>query len=196
MQIATTIAQARALFDAFAQTPRIRSDDWRARRGTSLARASVRKPTLFPSVAASLFVNPMQFAPGEDLAKYPRDFESDQREIRTQAGVDVLFAPDPARDVSARISECIHVGAIGSAVRGCDSSGSLPRRGDRRRQTAEDRLPPEVLYVGQKDASRAPFCARWFADLDFPVRVEIVEDRARGRRTSALEPQRLLERGA
>ena len=44
-------------------------------------------------VVVSIFVNPKQFAPNEDFAKYPRAFEAD-RELLENAGVDVLFAPD------------------------------------------------------------------------------------------------------
>ena len=52
-------------------------------------------------LVASIFVNPTQFGPGEDFARYPRNFERDCAMLQT-VPVDVVFAPEPCRDVLAR----------------------------------------------------------------------------------------------
>jgi pantoate--beta-alanine ligase len=171
MQIATTIAQARALFDAFAQPLGFVPTMGALHEGhLELVR---RAKADCSSVAASLFVNPMQFAPGEDLAKYPRDFEGDREKLNA-AGVDVLFAPDPAAMYPPGFSSYIDLGAIGSAFEGAI-------RPDHFRGVATvvgkllNIVLPEVLYVGQKDAQQSAVLRKMVRDLDFPVRVEIVE---------------------
>jgi pantoate--beta-alanine ligase len=171
MQIATTIAQARALFDVFAQPLGFVPTMGALHEGhLELVR---RAKAECPSVAASLFVNPMQFAPGEDLAKYPRDFEGDREKLRA-AGVDVLFAPDPAAMYPPGFSSSIDVGTIGSAYEGAIRPDHF-----RGVATVVGKLLhivlPEVLYVGQKDAQQSAVLRKMVRDLDFPVRVEVVE---------------------
>ena len=171
MQIATTIAQARALFDVFAQPLGFVPTMGALHEGHLELVRRAKADCL--SVAASLFVNPMQFAPGEDLAKYPRDFEGDREKLRA-AGVDVLFAPDPAAMYPPGFSSYIDVGAIGSAY-----EGSIRPDHFRGVATVVGKLlhivQPEVLYVGQKDAQQTAVLRKMVRDLDFPVRVEVVE---------------------
>ena len=171
MQIVTTIAQARALFDVFAQPLGFVPTMGALHDGhLELVR---RAKADCSSVAASLFVNPIQFAPGEDLAKYPRDFEGDREKLKA-AGVDVLFAPDPSAMYPPGFSSYIDVGAIGSAFEGAIRPGHF-----RGVATVVGKLlhivRPEVLYVGQKDAQQSAVLRKMVRDLDFPVRVEVVE---------------------
>src|SRR5437773_1961521 len=67
---------------------------------------------------ASIFVNPKQFGPDEDFAKYPRTFESDSEKLR-QAGVDTLFAPEAAEIYPKDFSTYVHV--EGLSVAGVDT---------------------------------------------------------------------------
>src|SRR5262245_18680519 len=62
-------------------------------------------------VAASLFVNPTQFGPQEDLARYPRDFERDQR-LLEEAGCDLLFAPSVEEMYPAGFETRVEVGSV------------------------------------------------------------------------------------
>ncbi|MBV8152753.1 MAG: pantoate--beta-alanine ligase, partial [Candidatus Eremiobacteraeota bacterium] len=64
------------------------------------------------SVVVSIFVNPLQFGPSEDLARYPRDLEGDRRKLE-QAGVDVLFAPDETTIYPSGFSTTVDVGVLG-----------------------------------------------------------------------------------
>jgi pantoate--beta-alanine ligase len=171
MQIATTIAQARALFDVFQQPLGFVPTMGALHDGhLELVR---RAKAECSSVAASLFVNPMQFAPGEDLAKYPRDFEGDRKKLAA-AGVDILFAPDPAAMYPPGFSSYIDVGSVGAAYEGAI-------RPDHFRGVATvvgkllNIVLPEVPYLGQKDAQQSAVLRKMVRDLDFPVHVTVVE---------------------
>jgi pantoate--beta-alanine ligase len=125
-------------------------------------------------VVMSLFVNPTQFGPGEDLDRYPRDEERDLR-LAGEAGADLVFAP-PVEEIYAPDSS--------TAV---EVSGSLTGvlDGDPTRRGAEhfrgvttvvaklfNIVGPDVAYFGQKDAQQAVVIRRMVRDLDFPVRIE------------------------
>ena len=160
MQIATTIAQARALFDVFAQPLGFVPTMGALHEGHLELVRRAKADCL--SVAASLFVNPMQFGPGEDLAKYPRDFEGDREKLRA-AGVDVLFAPDPAAMYPPGFSSYIDVG--------CDRLARTRARFVRITSAAWPpssancctSSSPKYSTSDKKTRSRARFCARWFA---------------------------------
>src|ERR1700755_3140490 len=68
-------------------------------------------------VAASIFVNPLQFAPGEDLARYPRTFEEDCRLLEAE-GVEVLFAPEAAEMYPDGAVTTVTVAGIGDRLDG------------------------------------------------------------------------------
>jgi pantoate--beta-alanine ligase len=115
-------------------------------------------------VAASVFVNPTQFGPQEDLSRYPRDLQRD-RDLLAGAGVDLLFAPAP---------EEIYPEGFASAV---DVAGpALPLEGARRpghfRGVATvvlkllNVLEPDRAYFGQKDAQQLAVVRRMVRDLD------------------------------
>src|ERR1022692_1442061 len=105
------------------------------------------------AVAASIFVNPLQFGPNEDLAKYPRSFERD-RELLEKEGVELLFAPS--------VEEMYPAGAVtGVTVEGlsCRLDGRS-RPGHFRGVTTVVAklfhiLEPDVAFLGQKEIGRA-----------------------------------------
>jgi pantoate--beta-alanine ligase len=127
-------------------------------------------------VVMSLFVNPTQFGPDDDLDRYPRDEERDLR-LAGEAGADLVFAP-PVEEVYAP-------GASTDVEVGGPLTGVLD--GDPRRRGAEhfrgvttvvaklfNLVGPGVAYFGQKDAQQAVVIRRMVRDLDFPVRIEVM----------------------
>jgi pantoate--beta-alanine ligase len=130
-------------------------------------------------VVMSLFVNPTQFGPAEDLDRYPRDEERDLR-LAAEAGADLVFAP--------AVEEVYPDGATGFATQ-VEVAGPLTDvlDGDPSRRGPEhfrgvttvvaklfNIVVPEVAYFGQKDAQQAIVIRRMARDLDFPVRIEVL----------------------
>jgi len=122
-------------------------------------------------VILTLFVNPTQFAPGEDLDRYPRDFERDERLCR-EAGVDVLFAPDAgsmyAPDASVALTESLLSRRLCGASRPTHFAGVLTVVAKLFNLTL-----PDVGVFGAKDAQQVRVIRRMVRDLDFPL--EVVE---------------------
>jgi pantoate--beta-alanine ligase len=127
-------------------------------------------------VVMSLFVNPTQFGPGEDLDRYPRDEERDLR-LAGAAGVDLVFAPAVAELYPDGAVTTVEVtGGITSVLDGDpDRRGAGHFRGV---TTIVAKLfnivGPDVAYFGQKDAQQAAVIKRMVRDLDFSVRVEVM----------------------
>lgn len=123
-------------------------------------------------VVASLFVNPLQFGPQEDLSKYPRD-EAGDRALFEAHGVDVLFNPTAEEMYPPGFATAVDVGAIGAGFEG----GVRPTH-FRGVATVVAKLlnivQPDVLYLGQKDAQQTAVLRKLVADLAFPVEVRIV----------------------
>jgi pantoate--beta-alanine ligase len=120
-------------------------------------------------VAVSIFVNPTQFGPNEDLAKYPRDFERD-RELLEKEGVELLFAPP--------VEEMYPTGAV-TWVTVEELSGKLDGRSRpghfRGVTTVVAKLfhivEPDAAFFGQKDAAQVAIVRRMVRDLKFPVEI-------------------------
>ena len=124
------------------------------------------------SVAASVFVNPLQFGAGEDFEKYPRDPEGDKRKLLA-AGADYIFSPDAATMYPPGFSTVVDVGALGTTYEGAIRPDHF--RGVTTVVTKLLHLvSPDVLYLGQKDAQQTAVLKKMVRDLNFPVRVEIV----------------------
>jgi len=120
-------------------------------------------------VAVSIFVNPTQFGPNEDLAKYPRSFERD-RELLERERVDYLFAPT--------VEEMYPPGAV-TWVTVDELSGKLDGRSRpghfRGVTTVVAKLfhivEPDSAFFGQKDAAQLAIIRRMVADLNLPVEI-------------------------
>jgi pantoate--beta-alanine ligase len=129
--------------------------------------AAARRETGF--VVASVFVNPLQFGPAEDLATYPRDREGDLAMLEGE-GVDLAFLPDE-REVWPEPPEVrLHVGALGDRLEGASRPGHLDGVA-----TVVAKLlhlvGPSRAYFGQKDAQQLAIVRRMVADLGFPNEV-------------------------
>jgi pantoate--beta-alanine ligase len=127
-------------------------------------------------VVMSLFVNPTQFGPGEDLDRYPRDEARDLR-LAAEAGADLVFAPPVAEVYAADASTAVEVTGPLTDVLDGDSGRRGPEH-FRGVTTIVAKLfnlvGPDVAYFGQKDAQQAVVIRRMVRDLDFPVRIEVM----------------------
>jgi pantoate--beta-alanine ligase len=169
MERAVTVARARALFGA-ARRPLGFVPTMGALHDGHLE--LFRRARALPSVGASIFVNPLQFGPNEDLARYPRDPERDRAKLAA-AGVDVLFAPDAATMYGENFATLVDAGPLGTVFEGAYRPGHF-----RGVATVIAKLlniaRPEYLFLGQKDAQQAVLLRHMIGDLDFPVQVEVV----------------------
>jgi len=122
----------------------------------------------------SLFVNPAQFAPGEDLGAYPRD-EGRDADLAAQEGVDVLFAPDVDQVYPPGFDTTVSVGGVTETLEGApEHRGPGHFAGVTTVVTKLlNMVGPDVAYFGQKDAQQALVIRRLVADLDIPVRIEV-----------------------
>lgn len=132
----------------------------------SLMAASV---DLCDKTVASVFVNPIQFGPNEDLADYPRDFEHDCALLETE-GVDLVFHPDA--DEMYADDFCTFVDIDGLSQTLCGASRPSHFRGV---CTVITKLlnivEPDKIFFGQKDAQQLAIVRRMVRDLNFNVDV-------------------------
>jgi pantoate--beta-alanine ligase len=138
----------------------------------SLLRAGRRDCDL---VVMSLFVNPEQFRPGEDLDRYPRDEERDTQ-LAEAEGVDLIYAPAAEEVYPAGYSTYVEVKGLTDVL-----CGDPARRGSEHFRGVTtvvaklfNTVAPDVAYFGQKDAQQAIVIRRMARDLDFPVRIEVL----------------------
>ncbi len=170
MKICSTIAEARAACRA-ARTPSthlgLGPTMGALHEGhLSLVRAARAQ---CDGVGASIFVNPTQFGPAEDLSKYPRQFERDC-ELLGKEGVGIVFAPS--------VEEMYPKGAVSWVV-----VDGLSEKLDGRSRPGHFRgvttvvaklfhiIEPDAAFFGQKDAAQLAVIRRMVRDLDFPVEI-------------------------
>jgi pantoate--beta-alanine ligase len=120
---------------------------------------------------ASVFVNPKQFGPKEDFAKYPRTFESDSEKLK-QAGVDVLFAPEAAEIYPKEFSTYVHVEGLSERLEGRSRPGHF-----RGVTTVVMKLlqivQPHRAYFGRKDAQQARLITQMARDLNLDSEIVV-----------------------
>lgn len=122
-------------------------------------------------VAASIFVNPTQFGPNEDLAKYPRSFERDC-ELLEKEGVQLLFAPSVEEMYPADAVTWVAVEGLSDKLDGRSRPGHF-----RGVTTVVAKLfhiiEPNAAFFGQKDAAQVAVIRRMVRDLNFPVEIVV-----------------------
>lgn len=132
----------------------------------SLMAASAR---LCDKTVASVFVNPIQFGPNEDLADYPRDFEHDRALLETE-GVDLVFHPDADEMYAADFCTFVDIDVLSQTL--CGKSRPIHFRGV---CTVITKLlnivGPDKIFFGQKDAQQLAIVRRMVRDLNFDVEV-------------------------
>jgi pantoate--beta-alanine ligase len=134
----------------------------------SLVRAARSSSDL---VAASIFVNPTQFAYNEDLAKYPRSFERD-RELLQGERVELLFAPSVEEMYPAGAVTWVTVEGLSDKLDGRSRPGHF-----RGVTTVVAKLfhvvQPDAAFFGQKDAAQVAIIRRMVRDLNLPVEIVV-----------------------
>lgn len=133
-------------------------------------RALIRRALeLGDAVVVSIFVNPLQFGPGEDLDRYPRTFDADVAMCAAE-GVAVVFAPAPDVVYPERPRVTVTAGELGSRLCGASRPGHFDGV-----LTVVMKLlhlvGPDLAVFGEKDAQQLALVRRMVSDLDLPVHI-------------------------
>jgi pantoate--beta-alanine ligase len=120
-------------------------------------------------VAVSIFVNPLQFAPGGDYEKYPRP-ETDDDEFCRKAGVDILFRPSAEEMYAADFSVSVEENSLANTLEGKSRPGHF-----RGVCTVVAKLfhilAPDAAVFGEKDFQQLAIIRRMVRDLNFPIEI-------------------------
>jgi pantoate--beta-alanine ligase len=145
------------------------------------------------TVAISIFVNPAQFGPQEDLARYPRDLPRDLRMLES-TGADVVWVPDADEVYPRGYQTYVTVGAVAEPLEGAARPGHF-----RGVATVVAKLfnafTPDRAYFGQKDAQQDAVIRQMALDLDFPPEIIVCptvresDGLAMSSRNTYLDPQ-------
>jgi pantoate--beta-alanine ligase len=123
------------------------------------------------AVAVSIFVNPTQFAPNEDLARYPRPIEADLGQLE-DAGVDLVFLPAQEDIYASGFDTHLEVGSISDRLEGAIRPGHFSGVA-----TVVTKLfnimTPDLAFFGQKDAQQTRVILQLVRDLNMPVEIVI-----------------------
>src|SRR5699024_317113 len=127
-----------------------------------------RARELADHVLVTLFVNPLQFGPGEDLDRYPRDLAADLETLRGQ-GVDLVFAPSQEEMYPDGVPRVwVRSGRMGEVLEGAARPGHFGGE-----LTGENKLiqlnGPDIAVFGQQDAHQLAHVRRMVADQTRPV---------------------------
>lgn len=120
-------------------------------------------------VVVSIFVNPMQFGPNEDLASYPRDLEHDAK-MCEEHGVDLIFHPTPEEMYGENFNSYVDMNVLTQEL--CGLSRPVHFRGVCTVVTKLFNIvAPDKAYFGQKDAQQLAIIKRMVKDLNMPLTV-------------------------
>ena len=135
----------------------------------SLVRAAREQSNV---VIASIFVNPTQFGPNEDLSRYPRDLERDAK-LLAMSGVDYLFTPPPQEIYPESFATYVRVEGLSDVLEGAARPGHF--RGVATVLTILFNLVrPQQVFMGQKDAQQTMVVKKMVRDLRFDCEIVIV----------------------
>ncbi|MBP6343734.1 MAG: pantoate--beta-alanine ligase [Candidatus Omnitrophica bacterium] len=135
----------------------------------SLMRQSVKENDV---TVLSIFVNPKQFGPKEDLKNYPRDIKKDEKLVKKE-NIDIIFYPSVDEIYPSGYLTNIEVSGLSDKLCGESRPGHF-------RGVATvvlkllNMVAPDVMYLGQKDAQQAFIIRRMVADLNVPVKVAVM----------------------
>jgi pantoate--beta-alanine ligase len=139
----------------------------------SLAQVARRRVGPQGKVVVSIYVNPTQFGPGEDLSKYPRDLKRDLKLCRA-AGVDVVFTPDDAAMYAGKAEGNYSTYVVEEKLSRGMEGGSRPTHFQGVTTVVAklfNLVLPTVAVFGQKDFQQAAIIRRMVADLNFPLQI-------------------------
>jgi pantoate--beta-alanine ligase len=134
----------------------------------SLVRASTSRCNV---TAVSIFVNPLQFGPTEDLAKYPRTMERDTAMLE-KAGVDLLFFPSVEEMYPPGAKTRVHVAELSEKLDGASRPGHFLGVATVVNKLFEI-VRPDVAFFGQKDAAQVAVLRKMVRDLDMDVEMVV-----------------------
>ncbi len=168
MQILRNIAAARAALPSHASLGLVPTMGALHEGHLALVRAARARCA---TVVVTIFVNPLQFGPHEDLSRYPRPFERDCALLEAE-GVDCVFAPCAEELTPAGEITFVDVPSIAARLEGASRPGHF-----RGVATVVSKLfhivQPEFAFFGQKDAEQCAVLRRMVRELNFPVELVI-----------------------
>ena len=197
MRIARTVAEVRALRPSLGRVGLVPTMGALHDGHMSLVALAAAR---CEAVAASIFVNPTQFAPHEDLATYPRPIEADLAKLEA-ADVALVFLPPPEEVYPRGFDSRIEVGAIANRLEGAVRPGHFSGVA-----TVIAKLfnivAPDIAFFGQKDVQQTRVIRQMVRDLDMPVEIVIgptireADGLALSSRNIYLTPDQRIEAGA
>jgi pantoate--beta-alanine ligase len=122
-------------------------------------------------IITSIFVNPKQFGPKEDLAKYPRTFDKDAEQLAA-AGVDSIFAPEPADMYPSDFSTYVNIEGLSERLEGRSRPGHFRGVATVVLKLLEI-VQPHFAYFGRKDAQQVRIISRMVRDLNLDTEIVV-----------------------
>lgn len=142
----------------------------------------------------SIFVNPTQFAQGEDFDRYPRTLESDAK-ILLEEKVELLFLPDAAEMYPKGFATSVHVSGVTELYEGAIRPGHFDGVATVVYLLMHE-VEPTILFLGQKDAQQVAVLKRMVQDLRLPVMITVGETVREGRGLALSSRNRMLDEEA